>query len=104
MNFKWKIGDTVKPSGMPDPGYKIVGEKGDYWLMEGPVGRYIDNIPKDVENSDDWIEWTPPPSLEEEDAGGTQKRYKRKRKSKRMKSKRMKSKCMKSKRRKSKPL
>ena len=99
VKFTWEIGDTFKPPGMPDPGYTIVGEKGDYWLMEGPGGRYIDTIPKDIERTGGWIEWTPPPSLEEEDAVALKKRYKRKSKSKRRKSKRRKSK-----RRKSKPL
>ena len=88
----WKIGDTVKPSGMPDPGYKIVGDGGDYWVMEGEGGRYSDNIPKSNEGNG-WEKCAP-----------LKKRYKRKSKSKRMKSKRMKSKRMKSKRRKSKPL
>jgi hypothetical protein len=47
----WKIGDTVKPSGMPDPGYKIVRDGGDYWVMEGEGGRYSDNIPKSNEGN-----------------------------------------------------
>ena len=96
-DFTWEIGDTVKPPEMPDPGYTIVGEKGDYWLMEGPGGRYIDTIPKDIERTGGWIEWTPEPEA-------LKKRYKRKSKSKRRKSKRRKSKRRKSKRRKSKPL
>ena len=104
----WKIGDKVKPIGMPDDTfYTIVKDAGDgvNWMMKvgRSIGDYCESIPKINETNGTWEYW------KEGHAAALKKRYKRKSKSKRMKSKRRKSKRMKSKhrktkRRKSKPL
>ena len=50
MSYTWKIGDKVKPMGMPDTDYYTISKDlGDTWLMIGPGGRYADAVPKDVE-------------------------------------------------------
>ena len=47
-NFKWKVGDCVRPKGMPGH-YVILKELNDsVWLMRG-AARYEETIPKSVE-------------------------------------------------------
>ena len=51
-NYHWKIGDKVRPIGMPN--YYIITEdvsnqENNLWKMEIVGGRYFDIIPKNVE-------------------------------------------------------
>lgn len=50
-DYKWKIGDCVKPMGMQGQHYVIELDAGDTWKMKHSSGRYFDLIPKSNENN-----------------------------------------------------
>ena len=54
MKFSWKVGDKVRPKGMPN--YYIITENinNETWKMVIDNNRYFDIIPKSVENTDTW--------------------------------------------------
>ena len=61
QDYKWQIGDCVKPMGMQGQHYIIEIDAGDSWKMVHSSGRYFDLIPKSNENntgSNKWIKFT----------------------------------------------